>query len=296
MISVPIAASGLTAGGTYHLLIHQAGADPNNYVQVGECSNAQAWMYRPKYATGAWTPHANRAVVVNVYDQTPIGNLMHTWEDPDSSHMAAATTTMVNDSFGRLLGVCDQTAMPNDPLNANPTFTSGVSPWTATGGTLTQSSAQVHGGLPFSGLLTPTGGGAAASAQCELISISGAAIPPNSRWLRASGWVYSPGGYANVSLSVNWYDSARTLIAVSSNVVSVAAATWTNLGNDFLAPAGAAYAAIDPTESGAPSAGNALYLSNVTLTYSPGVIRPLSTVTAVDYDATTRQPVGTTVL
>jgi hypothetical protein len=293
MISAPLHATGLTPGATYHLTVHQAGGDANNYIQVGEVTNPTAWTYRPIYTTGAWTPHADHALAINLYDTGAVGNLVHTWEDPDATGTAAATSTYVYDGLGRLLGLCEATAMPKRPLNSNPTFTSGISPWTATGGTLTQSNAQTHGNYPFSGLLTPDGASAQAVAKCELVPIDSNATVPGPRVLTADAWLYSPTGYGSVSLSINWYDSGGSYLSTSSNTSGIAAATWTHIVNTFLAPATAAYAALVPTESGTPAASNLLYLSNAIIQYATGIATTLSSQISVNYDST-GNPVSTT--
>lgn len=297
LMSIPLPASGLTAGAKYHVYMHQVNGDASNYLQFGIEGSPlpDGLLYRAPYTTGAWGTDAPNAMNMTVYDQTATGPLLHTWEDP-SSGAAARATTLVYDGGGRLLGMCDATAMPNEALNSNPTFTTGTTPWVATNGTITQSNAQTHGGYAFSGLLTPTGGTSQAYASSELISLDVSNPAPGTpHWLTPAGWFYSPTGWANFSLSVNWFDNSRTYLTTSSTTVNLPAATWTNISNAFQAPATAAYAALVPTESGSPAASNLLYLSNVTLTYAPGIVRPLASVTAVDYN-TTGQPVGTTQL
>lgn len=297
MISAPLHATGLTAGATYHLTVHQTNGDPNNNVQIGECTNPASWTYRPAYTTGAWTPHTDHALTINLYDTATIGNLIHTWEDPDVSGFAAATSTHVFDGTGRLLGICDQVSTSNEPLNINPTFTSGVSPWTAVNGTITQSSAHTQGGFPFSGLLTPTGGFSLAQTLSELVPLNVRTVASGVQaWMIPTGWCYSPAGWATFALAVNWYDSARAYLSTSSSTIALPAATWTNVTNAFQIPAGAAYATLAPTLSGTPTATDVVYLSDVTLTYATGTTRPLSTVTAVDYDPSGWIPTGTTQL
>ncbi|NUP47564.1 MAG: hypothetical protein HOW97_09675 [Catenulispora sp.] len=298
LASVPLPVSGLTAGAKYHVYLHQVGGDSSNFLQFGLEGSAlpDGFLFRPVYTTGAWSTDAPTAAVMAVFDQTATGPLLHIWEDPSSIGTAPRATTMVYDGGGKLLGLCEATAMSNEALNSNPTFTSGVSPWTATNGAITQSNAQTHGGLPFSGLLTPAGGSAQAYASSELLSLETSNPAPGTpHWLTPAGWFYSPTGWASFSLSVNWFDAGRNYLSTSSNTVTLPAATWTNISNAFQAPTTAAYASLVPTESGSPAASNLLYLSNVTLTYAPGVVRPLSSVTAVDYNAAS-QPVGTTQL
>lgn len=283
--SIPLPASGLTPGATYHLVFHQIGGDLDNNLQIGEIGTSTSqWLYTTRYSGGPWAGHANHAVLFQVYDQTATGDLLHVWQDPNSSNLAAATVTQVFNSRGLLLGVCESTLQLDTALNSNPTFTSGTTPWTAVFGTLTQSSAKTHGGYAFSGLLTPTGGQFGAYAVTEQCPIS------PGQWVTADGWVYSPTGWGAVSLSVVWHDSTGAVLSQTDNKVSVTANTWVELTNTFQAPAGAAYAALAAAELNTPAPTNLLYLSNVRLTAADPVVLP--SVAQVTYDASGWPPTG----
>lgn len=275
LISVPLPVTGLTAGGTYHLVVHQIGGDSNDFVQLGEIvCTSQQWLYANRYSGGPWTAHGQHGIMLNIYDQTSGGQILHTWEDP-TGNQAARTTTLVNDYLGRLLGVCQATMLPQDPLNQNNLTTSSTSPWTATGGTLTASTAQTHGGYAYSGLLTPSGSAALSYAASELLPVT------PGQWYEANGWLYSGPGYSNVSLSVNWYDSMGNYLSTSSNTVSLPAATWVQVDSTFQAPGAAAKGQLVPTEGGTPPVTATLYLSNVTLI--PADPTTLASVAQVDY-------------
>ncbi|MER6374872.1 hypothetical protein ABT255_42420 [Streptomyces mirabilis] len=281
-MSVPLYATGLTAGNTYHVFMRQTnqpgpGNDPTSYLEFlkGSAGLPNPFKSRSRYGSGAWTADT-LSLNVSVYDNTPGGSdVLHTRQDPNSSNLAAATSTYVYDSIGRLLMYLEAILVSNDPQNSNPTFVSGTSPWTATNCTLTQSNAQVHGGFTQSGLITPNGTSAQAYASSELMSVT------PGHWYQAQGWLYSPPGWSNVSLSVNWFDSSQTYLTTSSHTVSLAAATWTQQLNNFQAPNGAAYATLVPTEGGTPSAATTLFLSNLTLTNSDP--SALASVAQVNY-------------
>lgn len=313
-ISVPLPASGLTAGSTYHVVVQQRQSQSaSDYLSYGitqegpiATSGSPAALQSPRHAntwtqvvaSGTWT------LPMTVYDNTPAGQVLHTWEDPSvgnsgsniNSSLAARTTTLVRNQMGLLTGVCEATTLPANPLNSNPTFTTGVTGWTATNCTLTQSNVQTHGGLPFSGLLAPNGTSATVLAESNKGPVQANISAVNApNWCQAQGWVYSPTGYGSVSLSVKWYDSAGTLLSTSSNVVSVPAATWTYLNNYFVGPVGASQATLVPTESGTPAVGNTLYLSNVTLALAPECVGAQSSVTQVNYLAGAQwPPIGVT--
>ena len=281
LIPVPLPASGLTGGGTYHLLFHQIGGDANNYVKLGEvlCSSS-SWQYGARYTGPPWTVRGGLAILANIYDQTAGGQPIGTWEDAGGSNStgpnrAARTSAMVYDYRGRLLGVCEGTQLPQDPLNSNPTFTSGISPWTASGGTFTQSSAQTHGGFPFSGLLTPDGVSSQASAFSEQILGTG------GQWYTANAWLYSPTGYSQVLLAMNWFDANRNFIFNHYMQVTLAANTWTNITFSSQAYPGTAYLNVSPSQIGTPPGSALLYVSNC-MTY-PADPATLASVAAVNY-------------
>lgn len=296
-ISVPLYATGLTAGGTYHVVLQQyEAADASDYLQYGINSAAlSADALKSSRYSGSWsTALSGYSVPMTVYDNTPGGPVLHAWADGGS-----ATTTQVYNSLSLLAGVCEQTSMANNPLNSNPTFTTGTSPWTATGGTPTQSSAQTQGGYAFSGLLTPAGGNAQAYAQSELIRIDAGSnqVTQGAQWFKTNGWFYSPTGWSTFSLSLNWYDPNRGYLSTSSATVSLTANTWTQVSNYFVAPAGALYMAIAPTESGTPGATNLLYMSDVTVALTPERVGAIASVAQINYPTGSPwPPIGVTQL
>jgi hypothetical protein len=286
-LSVPMWVNGLTGGGTYHLKLHQIGGGASDYLELGQLVIDDAsWLYADRYTGGSWSSVGGQSIAFAVYDQTVGINPPHLWEDPVNGQ-PASVTAYVRDRDGVIQGMSTTTLQLNAGMNVNPTFTSGTSPWVATGGAITQSSAQTHGGLPFSGLLTPSGVAAQSYVSSEVIPID------FTKWYTVNGWFYTPTGHS-MSLSVNWFDSTGAYLATSSSTVTPTASTWTQVTNVFQPPAGAASASIVPTESGTPAAGDLLYLSNVTLT--PADPPFVSSVVQVNYDPTINIPTGTTLL
>jgi hypothetical protein len=143
-------------------------------------------------------------------------------------------------------------------LNSNPYFETDAANWTGNNGTFVRSTAQAHQGTA-SGLLTPTGGIAQSYAETEHVPVAGGST------LTASAWLRSGPGYASVSLSVNWFDSAHAYLSTSSNISSLAAATWTLREHTYTAPSTAAFASLVPTESGTPPATATLHVDEATL-------------------------------
>ncbi|WP_430378405.1 hypothetical protein [Streptomyces sp. B1-3] len=78
LISVPLPASGLTSGATYHVTLHQrpTGNPLNDYLQFGAGVGglASTFKYRAVGSAGAWTADPSRSILIQVFDQTA-GNL-----------------------------------------------------------------------------------------------------------------------------------------------------------------------------------------------------------------------------
>lgn len=291
-ISVPLPATGLTNGATYHVVIQQTGGDANNYVWVSQ--DYLVFPGSPTYLTrsrvsGSWTPTTTGfAIPIQIFDHSTTGELLHTWEDPDATSLATATLTRITDYQKRLLGIADATQIQNDTLNINPTFTSGIPPWGGVNCTVTQSSAHTQGGLPFSALMTPNGTSGTVNMQSETMP----ATP--GRWYASKAWVYSSGGHGEISPSVAWLDSAGVTIRIDSVSLTVPAATWALCTMWTQSPTGTAQAILLPAEGGTPAVTDTVYWSDVTLSsWYPDM---LPSVTQVDYDASGWFPIGTTQL
>lgn len=294
VISVPLGATGLTPGGTYHITYQQIqGATQDDYtnlgIQAGALPNADAtdsFRFRNTW----FTLLPGYQVPITLYGMPATGRPIHTISDVGYYGDAGQISTINFAHNYRMLGLYEATRMPADPLNANPTFTTGVSPWTWSGGTLTQSSAQVHGGYAYSGLLTPSGSASTVSALSEAIPVTG------GTWYAVQAWVYSPTGWSQVSLSRVYLDSTGTQISSYDTVQSVPAATWTQIVLFVQADAGASFARLQPKQLGTPGVSNLLYLSYVTLTPTfPAMLPSVAQVTYPD-GSTSWPPTGITQL
>jgi hypothetical protein len=115
-------------------------------------------------------------------------------------------------------------------------------------------------------------------------------------WVLVSGYFYSPTGVSsNFSLSVNWFDRSGTYLSTSSNLVTLAANTWTLVFNYFQAPVSATFLTLVPTESGTPTASNTIYMSNVNVTTPPEYTPSMTSAVQVNYSGVW-PPVGITQL
>lgn len=304
-VSTPLYATGLTSGNTYHLLFRGfTESSASDGVQLGILDDhplpAEA-LQSPRYGN-TWTPVITSiySVPIRVWDASATslaganGLVRHAWVDPVNGQGQAWSGQFYN-GLNLLTGIADVTMQPNNPLNSNPTFTSGTSPWTAVNGTLTQSSAQTHGGFAFSGLLTPTGGFTQAFAASESIAFQQFGFP-GGQWFMVGGWFFSPTGWSNFSLSINWFDAGENYLSTSFNTASLPINTWTQVVNYFQPPTEAAFMQIVPTESGSPSGSNLLYMSDVSLTLTPETVGALASVAEVDYGSSVWPPIGVTQL
>jgi hypothetical protein len=116
VISVPVPASGLTPGATYHILCHQDGGDLNDYTSIALDPDAlsDAALTRPS-GGGSWTTLPDTyAVIGSAWDQAPGGPLLHTWEDSG----ARITALVYGSASGQLLGLCEATAFPGGTMLA----------------------------------------------------------------------------------------------------------------------------------------------------------------------------------
>lgn len=285
-ISVPLPTTGLTNGATYHIVLSQAGGTLNDYLRLHDDLNVfpgNPTLKTRLLGSSTWVAGTTgHAVPIQVFDQTVTGTVWHTWEDSGAriSTLAYATTP-----DQRLLGILEGTAMSGGPvLNQNPTFTAGVAPWVANGGTVVRSSAQVQGNLPFSAQLTPNGVAATVFIESEQELI----LQGHSYAL--SVWLLSAVGYANAFLNANWYDATHTFLS-SSGVggVNLTANTWTRLTATVTPPTGALYATLAPGESGTPPATAVVWVSAATLRDASGPM--LGTVGVYNWSGSWPNPV-----
>jgi hypothetical protein len=301
-ISVPLPATGLTSGNTYHILIQQKGGDAVDYLStmIGfrtyTASSGPTAQTSPPGAYTWTTVATSDAVPIQVFDQTPPaapGILpWHTWSD-----QGARITTIVcaTTPDQRLLGICEATRM-GLALNQNQGFEAGLSPWTWSGGTAVQSTAQSYSGLHCA-QITPNG----TSASCSFASEILPCLPGQA--VTAAGWFYFTNTVtSNFSLSVTWYTAVTggTAISTTANLVSVSPATWTEVVNNLTAVGGAYGFQMVATLSGTPASSQLWYVDNAIGTYTYTGPQQ-SSVTQLEYGGNwpsyqTWPPLGSTVL
>lgn len=167
------------------------------------------------------------------------------------------------DNFDNALA-SDNTGSPyySNALNANMSFESGVSPWTAhSNSTLASSSAFTFSSSAgavsqFSLKLNGDGVTATPEAQSELFAAAAGSA------YTVSAWAYSASSWASgIQIGLNWYNSGRTFLSSSAQatVAPLNAATWTQVTNTVTAPANTAFAQIYMHPAGTPTAGQSFY-------------------------------------
>jgi len=151
--------------------------------------------------------------------------------------------------------------VPGPPaLNANPFFETDTSGWSGQNATIARSTEQAHEGSA-SLLITPDG-----------VSASGGAIADGlvpvtpGRPVRASMWVYSPGGWNDLRPLVDWHDASQAFMSSElGSGFAVPAGQWTHLQQTLTPPAGAAYAKLRARHGGTPSASDIWYVDELML-------------------------------
>lgn len=268
-MSVPLPATGLTNGATYHILMQQQGGDLSDYLCtcVGFDSftgNTALTSVRGAFSWSALT--TNFGVSLTVFNNAAPGSVqlpLHTWEDSGARISTIVRSTTPD---GRVLGLCEATRQ-SVQLNENAGFESGTTPWVATNCTLTQSSAQAYGGI-FSALVVPNG----TSSQVYISSENLPCLPGQS--VAASCWAYLPLGAfsGEFGLSINWFESASAgggyISTTSSPSITIASATWTQLINVATAPTGAYQWSLNPVENGTPTSAQVFYVDNAQAQYT----------------------------
>ncbi|OLT24424.1 hypothetical protein BJF79_13865 [Actinomadura sp. CNU-125] len=143
-------------------------------------------------------------------------------------------------------------------LNENPTFDTTVAGWTGHLCTVAHSTAQVHPDGVGSMLITPDGGNPACGGGSGLVPVT-----PRAGY-SASLWAYSPGGWDDIRVLINWSDSSEVFLGSSVGAaVAVPAGEWTEVAWSFTAPDEAAFASVWAWQSANPTAGDAWYAWDV---------------------------------
>lgn len=308
-ISVPLPATGLTNGATYHILMQSPSSDLNNYLVLaadfstfpGNPLNHYRQKGSPTWAASATGSSTALAIYDNSNNSSTasgsVGNnqVLHTWGDSGARISTLVRTTSPDQ---RLIGVLDATMQPGPVLNPNFDFNLGTNYWANNNGTLVTSSTFTHGNLPFSGKFTPTGGiGQAYIESNQLVTVM------LQQPYTANCWFYSPTGWSDCEIIINWYNASGFgggfISSATGTSTNVAANTWTQLTVNGTPPTNAVYATVGVYERSTPPNTAIFYASAVTLQNAIGP--QVSTVAQINYpggynSGLSWPPTGVTVL
>lgn len=140
-------------------------------------------------------------------------------------------------------------------------FESGVTGWTALGGTIEQSADFARSG-EFSALVTPDGVTATVFATME--NADAAPVLEGVNYF-GSGWAYAPAGLAALSIAIVWRDAADVVLSTTGSTTSaLPAGAWTNyVTPTAAAPANATKAELRFRIHNTPTAADILYMDDM---------------------------------
>ena len=115
LVSVPLPATGLVSGTTYHLVMRQSGGNLQDSLAIGVMqSSGTGWLYAPRGSDASWTPTSGSQVALNVYNGAASGNALHLLQDS-----GAGLTTLIRDSAsGLLAGIMESASFPTESPEA----------------------------------------------------------------------------------------------------------------------------------------------------------------------------------
>jgi len=144
-------------------------------------------------------------------------------------------------------------------LNANPLLLTDAGGWLALGGSsFTRDTAVVNtgSGAVASLKLIPDGVTAVGGVFDAMTAVGSITV---GNTYRASGWFHSVLGFADLEMAIDWYNSSSVFLSTSVGPSqTVAANTWTFIGQSFVAPASASRAVVRGRFGTAPTTANIL--------------------------------------
>ncbi|MFB6776486.1 hypothetical protein ACFCX0_03435 [Streptomyces sp. NPDC056352] len=152
------------------------------------------------------------------------------------------------------------------PLNNNPDVETDLAGWTGLSCTIarqpTPGSPPVPG--PWSIRVTPDGVATSNSVALTPRTPVGSVLPGLS--YNCSYWVYSPAGWSDFRVSIDWYDASDVSISSSSSTAQVIpAGQWTYVANTATAPVNASRATVRARQGVTPAASDIWYGRRIVL-------------------------------
>lgn len=160
------------------------------------------------------------------------------------------------------------------PLNPNTGFETDTAGWFGFRAALTRSTAQAHPPSVASGFVEPDGTGTADIGQTDV-----AAVTPGETYTW-SAWIFSPAGFGQMTLAIQWKDAGGATVAdIEYDVVAVPAGVWTQLTATDVAPA-LAVTVTPKVRIKTPATTDTFYVDDAELT------TPVGNVKLDDYEFT----------
>ena len=213
--------------------------------------------YREEMAQYVWE-FEFQCIPARPWDIVLLDNLAQAWNhvDTDSSELAEALTETetgvelftnsgptwtddIEDMPYQLTvgGEVVTVIAPGELITSNSLFDSATTGWTAQNSSIAHSTAVVHPDPRALGSLEITPDGVSATGGAMSAMTSAGTVQPGSR-IVCSMWVYSAGGLSDIRPTLEWYDSAGSLLSQpTGSSFTAPAREWTYMEQEFTAPA-----------------------------------------------------------
>lgn len=151
-------------------------------------------------------------------------------------------------------------------LNSNIDFESGISGWAGQSGWTLAASSFAYKGSGSMQITPPSGtssGGAVAARAAATAGVT----------YYLSGWIYSPAGWSDMQMAVDWYTAVSGGSFISSSLpgsVSIPAGVWTNFSATVTAPATTNGGALRFRQGSTPSTSDVFYVDEAVFTTAAG--------------------------
>lgn len=183
------------------------------------------------------------------------------------------------------LEYCTFAAPVQTALNANPGFETGVLPWVAVSGTLTQSALNVHSGA-FSGRLVPNAIGVPAVRSLATYALTGG-LP-----VTFSAWLFSTLGWNGAQLKMSYTLSDGRVQTQVSPLESLDDAEYRLVTTTFTPPLNATVTEVRVDFFGVPTGANIMHLDDFQVTQAAAnTATACDTVTVVSESVWLKSPI-----
>lgn len=151
--------------------------------------------------------------------------------------------------------------VPGNLVVSNPLFDENITGWSASGCTAAFSTEFVHPDRRAKGSMKITPDGVGTTDSVTSTSTGTGTVNPGST-IRASMWVYSPNGHADIRPCLEWRDSSDVLISQpTGSAFTAVAGEWTYMEQDFTgAPSNVSQVRMRIRQGSTPAATDIYYV------------------------------------